>query len=793
MKEVYSLRKQLLAALLLLACILPAYLGAQNATVSGRIYTEQGFGIDEYTIQIDVVGPDTPPGGPSFFTMDNNGEYSIELPIGFNYRITPVKDDNPLNGVTTYDLVLMSKHYHGLEQLNSPYKIIAADIDQSGFVNDTDSLEARKLILGIYNEFPQNTSWRFVRADYVFPNPADPFTPPFPEFAVTGVLTANIEDVDFIGVKIGDVNGSAITEGGPGGPLSNLTIAATGFVRIDDNNNCVADPDEDPLTNWRVVAQGTNGTYGATTFDGGQFYLFVPPGTYDVYLTAPNELWSVCTDTVFGLVAPGTGGLDTLNFAAQPARDCPRMTVDLSTGFLRRCFPSTYAIYYCNQGTATAEDASIEVTFDSFLDIQSASIPWSSVVGNTYTFNVGDVERGQCDRIDVSLIVSCDAELGQTHCSVAHVYPDTLCALNDPAWNGANLVVSGECQGDEVVFTVTNTGEDMTEPVEYIVIEDIMIQMVGGPIQLNQNESETITVPANGSTWRLEVPQATAHPFNQMVSAMVEACGVNNQGTVSLGIIPLFPTNNAGVFEDEDCIANIGSFDPNDKQGFPLGIGADHYIPKEQEIDYLIRFQNTGTDTAFNIVILDTLDQYLDLSTLRTGSSSHPYTYQLVGQGVLRFSFANIMLPDSNVNEAASHGFVRFTIRPKAGLTDGTVIRNDAAIFFDFNLPVITNTTRHTLGNQFLDVSNVVFQPNLELEVFPNPTATSATFLLKSSRPGAGVLYLYDTRGALVRRMDFEHNQFELDVRDLQSGLYFFRLDAAAGTPLAAGRLVKQD
>ncbi|MCC7507598.1 MAG: T9SS type A sorting domain-containing protein [Saprospiraceae bacterium] len=793
MKEVYSLRKQLLAALLLLACILPAYLGAQNATVSGRIYTEQGFGIEEYSIQIDVVGPDTPPGGPSFFTMDNNGEYSIELPIGFNYRITPVKDDNPLNGVTTYDLVLMSKHYHGLEQLNSPYKIIAADIDQSGFVNDTDSLEARKLILGIYNEFPQNTSWRFVRADYVFPNPADPFTPPFPESAVTGVLTGNIEDVDFIGVKIGDVNGSAITDGSPGGPTSNLSIAATGFVRIDDNNNCVADPDEDPLTNWRVVAQGSNGTYGATTFHGGQFYLFLPPGTYDVYLTAPNNLWTVCSDTIFGLVAPNTGGLDTLNFAAQPAYACPRMTVDLSTAFLRRCFSSSYAVYYCNQGTVVAEDVSIDVTFDSFLDIQSASIPWSSVNGNTYTFNVGDVQPGYCDRIDVSLIVSCDADLGQTHCSVAHIYPDSLCGPAATSWNGANLVVSGECQGDEVVFTITNTGEDMTDPVEYIVIEDIMIQMVGGPIQLNQNESETITVPANGSTWRLEVPQAVAHPFNQMVSAMVEACGVNNQGTVSLGIIPLFPTNDAGVFEDEDCIANIGSFDPNDKQGFPLGIGADHYIPKEQEIEYLIRFQNTGTDTAFNIVILDTLDQSLDLSSIRPGGSSHPYTYQLMGQGVLHFSFANIMLPDSNVNEAASHGFVQFAIRPKADLPDGTVIRNDAAIFFDFNLPVITNTTRHTLGNQFLNVSNVVFQPNLELEVFPNPTATSATFLLKSSRPGAGVLYLYDTRGALVRRMDFEHNQFELDVRDLQSGLYFFRLDTATGTPLAAGRLVRQD
>ena len=86
-----------------------------------------------------------------------------------------MKDDNPLNGVSTYDLVLISKHILGLAPLNSPYKMIAADANKNNSITTTDIVEFRKLILGIYNELPNNTSWRFVDAEYAFPNPANPF------------------------------------------------------------------------------------------------------------------------------------------------------------------------------------------------------------------------------------------------------------------------------------------------------------------------------------------------------------------------------------------------------------------------------------------------------------------------------------------------------------------------------------------------------------------------------------------------------------------------------------------
>jgi hypothetical protein len=112
--------------------------------------------------------------------------------------------------VTTYDLVLISKHILGLEPLNTPYKMIAADANRSGSITTFDIVEFRKLILGIYNELPNNTSWRFVEKAYSFPNPANPFQAQFPENISLQNVQFNHMDENFTGVKIGDVNGTAL-------------------------------------------------------------------------------------------------------------------------------------------------------------------------------------------------------------------------------------------------------------------------------------------------------------------------------------------------------------------------------------------------------------------------------------------------------------------------------------------------------------------------------------------------------------------------------------------------------
>lgn len=175
--------------------------------VYGHIRTETGAGIAEAYISLEPNGQ-LPPVFGNPVSTDTLGYYEMPGTSGLlhAYDVVPERDDNPLNGATTFDLVLISKHILGLELLNSPYKMIAADANRSGSITTFDIVEFRRLILGIYNELPNNASWRFVDSSFVFPNPQNPFQTGFPEkIPFTGIKPYN-----FIGMKVGDVNLSAV-------------------------------------------------------------------------------------------------------------------------------------------------------------------------------------------------------------------------------------------------------------------------------------------------------------------------------------------------------------------------------------------------------------------------------------------------------------------------------------------------------------------------------------------------------------------------------------------------------
>jgi hypothetical protein len=185
--------------------------GGNPVVVSGALKTTEQEGVEESIVYVEGSNPWIP--SFTMFDMTNaDGYFDFwqNIPFGSNFTLTPKRDDNPLNGVTTYDLVLISKHILGLEPLNSPYKMIAADANKSGSITTFDVVEIRKLILGIYQELPNNESWRFVDKSFVFPNVNNPFQTIFPEQIVVDTFLQNLHNQNFIGVKVGDVNQSAV-------------------------------------------------------------------------------------------------------------------------------------------------------------------------------------------------------------------------------------------------------------------------------------------------------------------------------------------------------------------------------------------------------------------------------------------------------------------------------------------------------------------------------------------------------------------------------------------------------
>ena len=198
-----------------------------TADVSGNIATPAGSGLNNVSVDVSGNGPFTPS-----ITTGQNGHFQFfDLALGNDYTFTPNQNTGFLNGVTTYDLVLMTQHILNVVPFDSPYKYIAADINKNGTVTTSDVVQLRKLILQIITEFPNNTSWRFVDSDHIFPNPTNPFQPPFAEYFNINNLANDINGVDFVAVKIGDVNGTATTNfDGSGNDDRGLTGALTFVV-----------------------------------------------------------------------------------------------------------------------------------------------------------------------------------------------------------------------------------------------------------------------------------------------------------------------------------------------------------------------------------------------------------------------------------------------------------------------------------------------------------------------------------------------------------------------------------
>ncbi|MFH1320977.1 MAG: PKD domain-containing protein [Bacteroidota bacterium] len=488
-----------------------------------------------------------------------------------------------------------------------------------------------------------------------------------------------------------------------------------GKVFDDMNDNCLMDSADFGLSGWLVKADP--GQVYAYSDNSGNYHMYLDSGNYTISLIDNDVLRTqVCPSSppTYGLslgTSPDT--VNNIDFSVQSASYCPALSVNFYHIGFRPCISSWYKINYTNNGTGTAYNAYIELELPPevtatlvsgniyFNKPPYNSTPWDSQSGNIYTYNLGDVAPQQSGSFYVLIEVSCNAVMNSTLCVTAHIYPDSSCFPPDPAWDHSSVAVVGKCVGDSLAcFTIYNTGDpgtgDMQGAAEYRIYEN-NIQVSVGTFQIAGADSTVICWTANSNTIRLEADQRPGHPGNSHPQDNVELCGVP---TFVTGQITQVPEDDIDDFIEIFCDFVKSSWDPNDKNVLPEGLTETyHYIDSTDILEYLIRFQNTGNDTAFKVVIRDTLSTYLDISTIEPGASSHPFTFDIYESDIIQFTFDSIMLPDSIVNEPESHGFVKFEINQQPGNTKGTVIENEAGIVFDYNEPVNTNTIFNTIGN----------------------------------------------------------------------------------------------
>lgn len=295
------------------------------------------------------------------------------------------------------------------------------------------------------------------------------------------------------------------------------------------------------------------------------------------------------------------------------------------------------------------------------------------------------------------------------------------------------------------------------------------------------------TQGANSAQWQLPAVQ----PFGSVgvtVSLAVppDPLLIGTYHSSTLVATSTMPEGNTANNTNTEDLTVMGSYDPNDKQAFTSSRIAEsvYFLDLDEHIDYTIRFQNTGNDTAFTVVVTDTISELHDMATLEVLGASHAYVPSIVGGNVLKFTFNNILLVDSTTNEPLSHGFVRFRLKPTA-TTQSTAlltIANNADIFFDFNPPVRTNTTElltdFSVGLAEADASTLL--------VYPVPVRDALNVRLANT-----TVQRVQVLGTDGRVLQQHSGTSTLDVSQLKAGTYVLRVFAADGSEHRA-RFVKQ-
>ncbi|MDV7187670.1 T9SS type A sorting domain-containing protein [Lutibacter sp. TH_r2] len=229
------------------------------------------------------------------------------------------------------------------------------------------------------------------------------------------------------------------------------------------------------------------------------------------------------------------------------------------------------------------------------------------------------------------------------------------------------------------------------------------------------------------------------------------------------------PTNNTFTFDQ----ITIGSYDPND-----ITFLEGPLITETQADDFLsviIRFQNTGTASAINITVENTLDAFLDWSTFQPIAASHNYNTVINNVNEIDFVFNGINLADSTTDEPGSHGWIYYRVKPKSTFVAGDIISNIAHIYFDYNLPIITNTATTQINTTLS--SNEFSKNNLKYHIFPNPVKEKLTVKINNE----GSFILSNLQGQTVKTGELQNGNNVLNISYLNSGIYFIAIKTSEG------------
>ena len=531
------------------------------------------------------------------------------------------------------------------------------------------------------------------------------------------------------------------------------------------------------------------GSRVAITDTGGNYAMAVDTGRHMLNQDMPNDflMRQVCPLAQAGRPVHISRQLQTVlgqDFINE-SYDCPRMTLNFYPGRMRLCSQGTATVSYRNEGTAPQPDARLRLFLPDQMRLISSVQPFTREADGSYTFPLGTVLPNQGGAFTITDSIACaipDSNL--RICYTARIEPMSVCGqiagsqLNwDGAWVDARAhFISTGTHAGQVRYRVVNRGQSMTDSVPLKIVTQNYYPAYSQKIKLIAGDSLEFYV--NGGE----------HLSSQLVVGQTNGCPLGTFGSMGFAGVSATPTFLSlqdgwlGRQTVSQCYPIRYAYDPNEKIVYP-----EKQAEPGERLDYTIHFENYGNDTAFAVVVLDTLDANLDVTKFVLEGSSHPCTVTLTGtdtQPVLNFSFLPIALTAKRQDSVASKGFVKFALSLKPGVARGTYVSNRASIYFDRNPAVVTPyATIQVRPEDRVTANAPVSSPTLL--VAPNPSQGSFRVVVPQGSYGRQ-LAIRDVAGRLIRTVSMQGTTAE--VSGLAAGMYTVQVEGLKAARVVVNR-----
>lgn len=564
----------------------------------------------------------------------------------------------------------------------------------------------------------------------------------------------------------------------------NYADTVCGVAFFDANGNGVQDSSEAGISGAVIHI----GNYTAYADSFGHYSIAVPAGVYSIYYCAPsgysytiplspnsNALNSCAY--YYQVVVNGGGSHCGYNFGVQnnSVSICGVVFFDANNNgsqdqntesglsgvhiYVTSSNGVTYHAYtnsngqYCVTVPAGTYTITASSTTIQACAVSPQNISLTTVTGQSYS--------------NQNFAVYCQP--GQCNLKI-NITPHTTVTPGFPAWYSMHI---------------SNVGSSVASGTANFFYDPVLTFDYASPVQTSHNAS-THTVSFNVNNL---LPGQSLHYYIHFDANPPLTIG---QFVFTLANInPDVNCNDVNLNNNVDTIhqAVTASWDPNNKLAYVTNYDNPQFqlvssVEPNQRIEYVINFQNTGNSPAVNVVVEDLISSDLDFGSFEFLSSSHPCIVTTAGSK-LNFKFSNIMLPDSTSDEPNSHGFIRFAINAENGLAGGHVISDDAAIYFDYNNPVITNDAAVILlePNGIEDVT-----VNTTVVIAPNPMKDYAEVIVRGNNSGF-TFRVTDVTGRLVAEQTTTGSTVRFDRNMLSSGIYVYQV-IQNNKPVANGKLV---